>query len=154
MDRRRYLSNLAGRIDPVTKKAFKGVFTQSTLPFATNLLELGTPNLFFIELDDYFITIFNTPTKTYVLDPVTMNTMSKTVELFAKQLSNDIPLSTLSFVAVSKPFSLHFAMLVAVGLSSNLSLDNILKSFDLKPNNLSSNCEIVQNWFRSRYGFQ
>lgn len=151
MNKRRYLSLLAGRDDPVTRAGFKGVFTQTTLPMASNLLDLNRTNLFFIELDDHFITVFNTPTVCCILDPVSINVLSDNVENFVSRLIPGLPVTRIPFRITSKDNSLQFALLVGVGLMSKHSLSSILRSFDFKPNNLVKNSEIINIWFRSRY---
>jgi len=151
---RRMLSKLAGKIDSSMRRTFCGVFTEETIPLADNLSDLNKPNLFIIQLDGYFIVVFNTSEKCYLIDGQKIKTYSVQVASFLENLARGNSVMSLPFPLLHGGHSLKLCLLFGAGLSENLSPLRIIKKFNFKPNNYLENSEIINAWFTTRYGLQ
>ena len=149
---RRFLSNLVGRLESTTRFSFCGVFTLDTLHLAMNMSDLNRPNLFYINLENRFIAIYNTPTKCFVVDGFAMNRYPDSVREFVDELRGGVPVEKLSFNVIDRKASLMFCVLMTVSLtSSHSSLHNIISQFKFQKNSLTHNNHIVNAWFTNRY---
>ena len=150
---RHVLSMLAGVKELMTRKFFKGVFSIETLPLADNLVDLNKPNLFFVQCDNYFVIIFNTSTKCFVLDGVNGQNYALEIQRFVEKLSAGVPLVTLPYKMIDRHSSMIFCLLFAVALSSSthVSVAQIVAKFGFKKNRIAQNRVIVNSWFNERY---
>ena len=152
-DARHLLSSVAGDRDLSTKKFFKGVFSLDTLPLADNLVDLNKPNLFFVYIDGVFITVFNTPTRCFVLDGVNGSNYPDSLQRFINVLSEGVPIITLPHRLIDRSSSMIFSLLMGVLLSKspNISIQSIINQLGLHVNSITRNKIIVSSWFRDRY---
>ena len=148
---RRWLSMIAGNSDADTKAFFKGVYSEKTLQIAENVTDFNTKNLFFIHVDDYFITVFTSPDFCIVIDGFTVNKYSPLIDSFIGFLSEGVPVTRLPFKMIDRSGSLLFCLLFAVGLCKGLSVISIIENFGFKTNNVIKNRQIVDAWFVDRY---
>lgn len=148
---RRYLSLLAGKVENTTSKIFRGVYLIKTLHIAVSAFNLNTPNLFFINIENYFITIFITPSKCIVIDGVSIKPVPEELKTFLDEVRGNTPITHLPFKTVNRETSLIFCLLIGVALSKHPNINDIVDKFDFHPNNISRNCEIVNSWFKTRY---
>lgn len=148
---RRYLSLLAGKVENTTSKIFRGVYPINNVHTAVSVFNLNTPNLFFINIENYFISIFITPSKCIVVDGVSIKSVPEELRTFLDEVRGDTPITHLPFKTVNRETSLVFCLLFGVALSKHLNIDDIVAKFDFHPNNISRNCEIVNSWFKTRY---
>lgn len=149
--RRRQISSIAGEIEKRTTKIFRGVFTPDTIHMARNTFDLNTPNLFFINIDNFFIAIFITASKCIVVDGVTMKSFPEEIRGFINDIRGETPITKLPFKMIDRETSMIFCLLFGVALAKHTNLADIIKSFNFRANAISRNCEIVNAWFNTRY---
>lgn len=152
MDERRFLSKIAGKIEKSTIKLFKGVFTIDTIPMAESLRDLNSPNLFFINVDGYFIAIFNSASHCIVIDGVSINSFHPSIQTFVDVLRDGLPVATLPFKMVDRRSSMILCLLFAVMFAEGtLYVETIISRFGFKRNSYAKNHDILVCWFNSRY---